>query len=569
MTANEIRGRVRAALRRRGSLAAATVSLLAALLLPTGASAHPLGNFTINHYDGIRVSPSRILVDHVLDMAEIPTFSERAGMDTDSDGVVSDAEAAAYEVAHCDSARDLLDLAVSARRLALDVIETGLSFPQGQGAVTLRLVCVYAAPLPQPLMAAGETLTFADTSFAERRGWREIVVAGDGATISNSNASASSSSERLTRYPTDLLTTPSDERSATWTAVPGGFALPPLNVADAKPVGSRSVVVAATPFRVPDASPVAGQVAAGTGAATVAPAQAAVPGGINDLGGDVMAVFGARDLTLPVIALSLLVAAGLGALHAVSPGHGKTVMAAYLVGSRGGARHALGLGLTVTISHTIGVLALGVVSLSFASLVPPERLYPVLGVISGVIVVGIGLWLIAARLRLIRRERAAGLARAEAHEARGEHEHAHAHGQEPVPGSEPDPVDQAGGWHSHAGRRHSHLPARGTALSWRGLFALGLAGGMVPSVSALILLLGSISLGRPAYGIALTVAFGLGMAVVLVGVGLVLVYARGLLERLPAGGRGRRLGGILPTATAFVVLLAGLLITTQALMTLR
>ncbi|HEY8771207.1 MAG TPA: hypothetical protein VIM03_11740 [Thermoleophilaceae bacterium] len=117
--------------------------------------------------------------------------------------------------------------------------------------------------------------------------------------------------------------------------------------------------------------------------------------------------------------------------------------------------------------------------------------------------------------------------------------------------------------------RDTHLPPRGTALSWRGLIALGLAGGMVPSVSALILLLGSISLGRPAYGIALTVAFGVGMALVLVGVGMALVYARGMLERFPAGGRGRRLGRILPTATAFVVLAAGLLITTQALMTLR
>ena len=133
----------------------------------------------------------------------------------------------------------------------------------------------------------------------------------------------------------------------------------------------------------------------------------------------------------------------------------------------------------------------------------------------------------------------------------------------------PDGGEDDTGWHSHGGQRHTHLPARGASLSWRGLFALGLAGGMVPSVSALILLLGSISLGRPAYGIALTVAFGLGMAVVLVGVGMLLVYARGLLERFPAGGRGRRAGRLLPTATAFVVLLAGLLITTQALMTLR
>ena len=538
---------------------AASLSLVGLVLLPAVVSAHPLGNFTINHYDGIRVGPTQIVIDHVLDMAEIPTFSERADMDTNGDLAVSEAEAATYEAARCDSTRDSLDLEIEGRRLALDVLETGLSFPPGQGAVTLRLVCVYAAALVEPLPTAGARLTFTDTSFAERRGWREIVVAGDGTTISGSNALASGLTQRLTHYPTDLLATPSDQRSASWTASPGGPALPALDVPDAKPVGSTPGGDTPTPAPSAVASPVAGQAVAGP-VATAAPAQAAVPGGISDLGGDVMAVFGARDLTLPVIALSMLVAAGLGALHAVSPGHGKTVMAAYLVGSRGNARHALGLGLTVTVSHTIGVLALGVVSLSFASLLPPERLYPILGVVSGVIVVGIGLWLILGRVRVVRRERAE--ARRHEHEQEFATEHSHEHAIDL-------PQSDDAGWHSHGGQRHTHLPPRGTSLSWRGLFALGLAGGMVPSVSALILLLGSISLGRPAYGIALTVAFGVGMAIVLVGVGMALVYARGLLERFPAGGRGRRLGRILPTATAFVVLAAALLITTQALMTLR
>ena len=114
--------------------------------------------------------------------------------------------------------------------------------------------------------------------------------------------------------------------------------------------------------------------------------------------------------------------------------------------------------------------------------------------------------------------------------------------------------------------RHTHLPPRGSSLSWRGLFALGLAGGMVPSVSAFDLLLGSISLGRPAYGIVLTIAFGVGMAAVLVGVGLSLVYARGLIERFSGRSMGRRLGRLLPAATAATVLAAGVVITGQALL---
>ncbi len=129
---------------------------------------------------------------------------------------------------------------------------------------------------------------------------------------------------------------------------------------------------------------------------------AAVPASVTELGSDVTGLFQAADLTPVVIALSLLAAAGLGALHALSPGHGKTVMAAYLVGTRGNARQALGLGLTVTVSHTIGVLALGLLSLSAAVVIPADKLYPILSVASGTIVVVIGTYLLVARVRAWR-----------------------------------------------------------------------------------------------------------------------------------------------------------------------
>ncbi|MCY7417979.1 MAG: hypothetical protein LH650_05705 [Chloroflexi bacterium] len=304
-------------------------------------------------------------------------------------------------------------------------------------------------------------------------------------------------------------------------------------------------------------------------------------------------------------------------------------MAAYLVGSRGTSRQALGLGMTVTLSHTLGVLALGALSLFAASVIAPERLYPILGMVSGAIVIAIGVWLVLGRVRIIRRERAEARAHDLAHATGAAHDHGHEHAHESATGLEPAhvhasvdasvdthaaahdhgpdhdhehehehehahphaqvdtqtavhdhapvdtqtavhddaPVDD--GYHSHGGLRHTHLPPAGSTLSMRGLFALGLAGGMVPSVSAIILLLGSISLGRPAYGIALTMAFGIGMAVVLVGVGVLLVHARGLLDRMPARSTGMRLTKLLPTATAFVVLIAGVVITTQAAMTIR
>ncbi len=349
------------------------------------AAAHPLGNFTINHYDGVRVATDSVLIDHVVDMAEIPTFRERAAMDTDGDGAVSPQETAAYLATACDTDATTLDLRLAGTALPLEVSQRGLTFPMGQGALTTRLVCVYRATLPVGLGATAEALfSFRVDADIDRIGWREIVVQGDGATISRSDAPATGVSQRLTQYPTDLLATPAAQTSATWSAVAGGASLAALVVPDAQPAdGSTSSEAAA-----PDA------------------AAAAIPGGITELGADVAALFQARELTWPVIVLSMLAAAGLGALHAASPGHGKTVMAAYLVGSRGTTRQALGLGLTVTLSHTLGVLALGALSLFAASVIAPERLYPILGTVSGVIVIGLGAWLVLGRMRIIRRERA-------------------------------------------------------------------------------------------------------------------------------------------------------------------
>jgi ABC-type nickel/cobalt efflux system permease component RcnA len=544
---------------------------LATLLIPLGSgpgAAHPLGNFTINHYTGIRVSPDSVLVDRVIDRAEIPTFQARAAMDVDGDGAVSDAEATDWREAACASDSEQLHIAAGAAPLALRVDASALGFPMGQGALTTRLVCRYSVPLPAAVTTAAMTFRVEDRADETRIGWREIVVSGDATTIRDGDALAASVSARLTSYPSDLLATPADQRVATWSAVVGGPSLPPLETPELLSSGSSTL--------------------------------AAVPGGIAELGADVAGLFQARELTLGVIVLSLLAAAGLGALHAASPGHGKTVMAAYLVGSRGTSRQALGLGLTVTLSHTLGVLALAGLTLAASSVIAPERLYPILGGVSGSIVILIAGWLLIGRLRIARRDRAERAHRRqhhpdlalEHHHGSGDdhhhgtgddHDHGAGHGHHHHPHG-PDeahhhvaahthdhdheaPSDD--GWHSHGGIRHTHLPPRDGGLSVRGLFALGLAGGMVPSVSAIILLLGSIAMGRPAYGIALTVAFGVGMATVLVGVGVVLVRARGLLERLPSGPARMRVGRILPAITPAVMLVAGLLITSQAVLALR
>jgi ABC-type nickel/cobalt efflux system permease component RcnA len=225
-------------------------------------------------------------------------------------------------------------------------------------------------------------------------------------------------------------------------------------------------------------------------------------------------------------------------------------MAAYLVGGRGSSRQAVGLGLAVTVSHTLGVLVLAGITLAASSLLPPERLYPVLGVASGALVIAIGGSLLWRRLRVLSAAAAHRRAhdRGHAHRHAEEHGHAHEHG------------------HPHP---HDHAPAA-DSISWRGLLALGLSGGLVPSASALILLLGSIAAGRVAYGLVLVVGFGLGMAVVLAGIGLLLVKAQRLVERRMAGGaptvaRLRRLLAPVQLATAGLVVVLGVVLTGQAL----
>jgi nickel/cobalt exporter len=502
------------------------LSLAALALVVPAASAHPLGNFTINHYNGIRVAAAAVVIDHVTDFAEIPTFAEKQTMDLDGDGAISATEAADYQRSACAKLASQLALTADGSPLALAPIATGLHFAMGAGSEVMRLVCVMRAPLT--LSAAGASFQFSDSSFAERRGWHEIVVEGDATTISDSDVRAAGVSNRLTSYPSELLSVPLNEQSATFAARPGGPALPPMTFSDSTPINS------VTPVE-PPTNP----------APQPAPA-AAVPNGTTDLGADVTALFQAPDLTLPIIVLSLLVAAALGAIHALSPGHGKTVMAAYLVGSRGNTRQALGLGLTVTVSHTLGVLALGLLSLSATAILPPERLYPILSIASGAIVVVIGAYLLVTRLRTWRSESRDNVA----------HEHDHGQPRRNI-------VDRPEGWHEHGGRGHTHLPQQ-QAMGRRGLFALGLSGGMIPSVSALLVLIGSISIGRPLWGIVLTIAFGIGMASVLVGVGIALVHARKLVERIPAAGK-LNFGQRLPVVTAAVVLVAGLLIAGQGL----
>ncbi|HEY8198300.1 MAG TPA: hypothetical protein VIF44_00900 [Candidatus Limnocylindrales bacterium] len=535
--------------------------LLLALAVPAVALAHPLGNFTINHYSGIRISSERIVVDQVFDLAEIPAL--QALQPTGGD--FGPAGSTAFAASRCRELVSGLTLTVDGAPLDLSLNAAGASLPPGQGGLsTLRLVCTFVATTPAATTSQ-VAITFHDGTYAERIGWREITVEGDGVTIAGADATSPDVSARLTRYPTDLLAQPLDRSEVRFAAAPGGPRLPPLVVPDAIPLATAATAASAsTATSGGPTQPVRDATTASS------PASASVPGGVSELPAALTTLLHGDALSPGLLALGLVVAVGLGALHALTPGHGKTIMAAYLVGTRGDTRQAIGLGATVATSHTVGVLVLAMLVLAASSILPPERLFPVLSAISAILVTGIGGWLLIDAWRRIGSRRAH--ARAHGHLPGDVHDHVHgaAHDQVPAPKAHETHDHAHAGQpaeHMHGGRRHSHLPPAGTdgPIRWRGIVTLGLAGGLVPSASAILLLLAAVAAGRPLLGLGLVIAFGLGMACVLGVIGLVLVRARSLADRLPSMAADGRLGLVTSLAAATVVLGFGLLLVSQSL----
>lgn len=518
---------------------------LLAGLWPAVVAAHPLGNFTINHYAEVRIAPDRLLLDVVIDKAEIAAFQARQGFDLDGDGSVSDEEIDAGRVSGCAELAQDLVLTVDGTELELRTIEAGLTFPPGVGGLsTMRLVCGYEATLAAPIGADARRIAFTDESSPNRLGWREILTRGSGVTIAivEGELRTESISGRLTAYPRELVSRPPADKGVVVTGIAGGDVLPPLDIPDATPV------VGAPPSEPPAATPSATPLASVAPGVSPTPADAAPPGSIDS--GELPEIF-RRDLTPVVLLLSLLTAAALGAGHALTPGHGKTIMAAYLVGTRGTPLHALGLGLSVSLSHTIGIVVLAAVVVGASDVLPADVVVRWAPLVAALSIVLIGGWMLAGEVR--RRRPWSGHPHTAEH-PHDEHGHAHDHAA---------PHDH-GPSHSHGGMSHSHVPAAGSALSWRSLFAMGLAGGLIPSTSALLILLGSIAAGRPVFGFVLVVAFGLGMAAVMSTLGLGIVVARDRLDRLRGRGLGR-IPDVVPLVAGLLVFGLGIYLTVGAL----
>jgi ABC-type nickel/cobalt efflux system permease component RcnA len=357
---------------------------LAVFALPATALAHPLGNFTVNHYSRLEVGAAGVNIFFVLDMAEIPTFQEKDLIDLNQDGQISPAEQAQYLDAKLQELQSNLTLAIDNKPVELKTVARELTFLTGQGGLqTMRLTAHFQTPA---LAVNAASLTYQDSNYADRLGWREIVLRNaTGVNLTQSSVSDQDQTNELRVYPQDMLASPLAVTEAKAT-----FKIDPSVVVNRPDYAQDSAVIKTQ-------DPLA-----------------------NLING---------ELTLPLILFGLAASIVLGMFHALSPGHGKTVVAAYLVGSRGTARHAVFLGVTVTITHTIGVFALGLITLFASQYILPEKLYPWLGLLSGLIVLGMGLALFRARLNSARlKGPTAGLLESAGHtHTHAGHEHSHTH----------------------------------------------------------------------------------------------------------------------------------------------
>jgi ABC-type nickel/cobalt efflux system permease component RcnA len=449
------------------ALVALCGALAASLATSTTAGAHPLGNFTINRYAGIEVAGADVYVRYALDVAEIPTY--QLGPEIRRPGYAARL------------ARNLV-LTLDGRRVPLRVVDHRTTTRPGAGGLdTLRLDVIYRA------LGGGKRLSFHDTCFVDRIGWREVTLtARDGGKVVSADVPATSSSDELRAYPSDLLRSPlgvtSAEATVSLGATPGS---PPA-------IGDAGVSQHAR-------------------------------GGFESL-------VAQGELSFGVFLLSLLIAAFWGAAHALTPGHGKAMVAAYLVGTKGTPRHAVLLGGTVTAAHTSGVFALGFVTLGLSAFIVPEELYPWLTLVSGVLVVLVGASVLRQRLR------------SRPHAPNHHHHHDH---------------------HDHHDHHHDHDHDAGEdALTSKGILGVGIAAGLLPCPSALVVLLSAIALHRIVLGLALIVAFSLGLAATITGIGLVAVLARRTFGRVSLDGTVVR---ALPAVSAALVLIVGLVITARAL----
>ena len=545
-----------------------TLLMIACLLdFAPMAVAHPMGNFSVNHYSRIDLQSDRLTIQYFIDMAEIPAYQEMQQGNIQAnpnDRAVSDYIA--------DRGRELgrgLRLVLNGETLPLRMISSGVLFPPGAGGLpTLKMGFVYEAAYPAGVDRAHVQVAYADNNFPGHAGWKEIVAVASAGSLVSSSVPSTDRSDQLSNYPTDLLNSPPQILEASL-------------VSTLSLVASHAIAESGAPLASPVSAhaPDSSQppVSATTFTASVGPAHAAVKSfsdyrtsppaalrhnskAIEQIPDTVSALalranhqqtprnkftelIAAPHLSLWFLFTAAFIAMGLGGLHALEPGHGKTVVAAYLVGSRGTAAHAVLLGLIVTVSHTAGVFALGAITLYASHSIVPEQLYPWLGFFSGVTIAALGCYMALRRLT--------GTAT----------EHSH------LPG------ESRGHWFFFKRGDPERQPTEALAatsvksISFTQLVALGITGGIIPCPAALIVLLSAVALHRIGLGFLLIVAFSVGLAAALIGFGMLMVFARRFMSRRAMDGPLTKRW--LPVASSAFITVLGVVLAVQAVSSMK
>jgi nickel/cobalt transporter (NicO) family protein len=501
---------------RRPTLLLALIALLLGLLAPpVAALAHPADVYLQATY--ITVAPTQIVVELDLSPGVLVAPQVLPLLDTDGDQQISDTEGQAY----VDAMLRNVVLQVDGKPLALAVTKIDmpayLNIQAGYGTIRIFTLATLAAGMAGTHQIA-YTNNFAPTGSA----YQVNAFVDTGVAI------------RLGKQNRDSIQQSMTMDYAIGSAAPGA-AVPPATVA-------TSMTAATTGTASLDTS---------IGAAAGASGQAR----------QLLAYLYAPAFSPWMLLLALALAGVLGGLHALTPGHGKTLVAAYLVGSRGTVRHAVALGAIVTFTHTASVIVIGLLALFASQFVVPNVLVPILEILSGLLVVVLGVRLIWQRWIAFHSRGSPD------HDHAHNHSHSHDHGHTHDPG---DSHDHDGG-HIHAsshdhgdGHTHSHLPpAEGVKLG--SLMAMGVSGGLIPCPEALGIMVIAIGLNRILLGLGLIVSFSLGLAAVLIVIGILLVRSRSLIERF--GGIGSRFAYTLPLCSAVIVTVLGIGITLSGLAT--
>lgn len=534
-------------------------------MVPRGL-AHPLSQFSINHFNTLELRPGSVRLHLLIDIAEIPSFRELGFIDTDNDSQLTREEIDAYLGRCVPEIRSTLSLTLDGEEIPLRTDHKAIRFYPGLARATCAQILAQFSgdmpPLSDPVV-----VTFREKSFADNtKNFGQLrlrFLEGLKIPLQLIRQTGLPSVETVPETK-DTWLLPSGD--VTFTVVPSAFEtevhsrigftyldtlvsptiipLEPLKFNEdgvipiLRSTKSQLVAEQQVPVLQPrsiqsfPALPPSAVLAptAGLGASTT-------QRGERELG----ELIHRQDLSPLWVLFALVLAAFYGAGHAVTPGHGKTIVAAYLVGSRGTVWHAIYLGLIVTVTHMGSVFIIGLIALYLQSSLVQGNLIPVLECISGLLITGIGFYLFLSRYRYLVRANALASLGADYQSSHHSHHH-HSHNHD----------------HPHG---HSHEIPPGASL-WD-LLILGISGGMVPCPTAIVVLMVAIGLGRTAFGLMLIAAFSVGLAAVLIVIGVLMVSAKHLLERFSYSGRIIR---ILPVFSGILITCIGLWLTAYALL---